>query len=49
MHTQIHCIREKISKQNLPYILQSRWVNIGTLKRRVKEYWIETKEEENNN
>lgn len=46
MHTQIHCIRARIEKDNLPYILCDRWVNIGALKRRVKEYWLEPKEEE---
>ena len=45
MHTQIHCIRARIEKENLPYILRDRWINIGALKRRVKEYWLEPKEE----
>lgn len=45
MHTQIHCIRARIARENLPYILCDRWVNIGALKRRVKEYWLEPKEE----
>lgn len=45
MHTQIHCIRARIERENLPYVLCDRWVHIGALKRRVKEYWLEPKEE----
>lgn len=49
MCNQMHWIRKDIEKKGLPWVMYDRWVNIGQLKRRVKEWWLEPKEEENNN
>lgn len=48
MCNQMHFIREDIKKNNLPWVMRDRWVHIGELKRRVKEWWLEPKEEIDN-
>ena len=45
MHTQVCFIRKAIADKSLPYEMQSRWINLGPNKRRVKEYWLELKNE----
>lgn len=46
MCNQLHHIKKRIARENLPYVVCDRWVHIGELKRRVKEWWLEPKEEE---
>ena len=49
MHTQMHCIRTDIADKQLPYVLKSKWLDCTLAGKRCKEYWLESKENTNNN
>jgi hypothetical protein len=41
MHTQVCAIRKDIERKQLPYIMRSRWIEIPSTGKNIKEYWLE--------
>lgn len=39
MHTQICSIRQDIERKNLPFVMNSKWIEKNG--KRLKEYWLE--------
>lgn len=43
MHTTICFIRKDIEEKNLPYEMKDRWIECGQYRKKIKEYWLESK------